>query len=340
MTHEELEEAVPLYAAGALERPERQALETHLLSGCVSCHTALKEYQAVAAVLPFGLQSTPPPRTLKAKIMAARTAPVMEDAATEQQASRPSLEPGEWMNHLFPPESSTSIWSLRWGLGIAALGLLVAGASLAWNSYTAMTDSTAKLQALQTASQEQAAKLASIQQQIREREQTIDRLKAETDQQRTEAMALKEQLIQRDAELEDLRLQLVTRSSPPQAAHAPEAELAALLHQSTAVRTISLNGSEKAKGAAGFLLYDARTHKLWLYSINLPTCPKGMHYQIWAMQEKPVSMGSFHNHGGETAHRFITHHPNLSTVKRFTISLEPSGERSAPTGPIYLTSQS
>ena len=73
MTHEELEEAVPLYAAGALERTERQALEAHLLSGCVSCHTALKEFQSVAAILPFGLSSTPPPRTLKAKIMAART---------------------------------------------------------------------------------------------------------------------------------------------------------------------------------------------------------------------------------------------------------------------------
>jgi hypothetical protein len=36
MTHEELEESVPLYAAGALDRIERQALEAHLLSGCAS----------------------------------------------------------------------------------------------------------------------------------------------------------------------------------------------------------------------------------------------------------------------------------------------------------------
>lgn len=338
MTHEELEDAVPLYAAGALERPERQALETHLLSGCVSCHTALKEYQAVAAMLPFGLPHTTPPRTLKAKIMAARTAPVMEDAATEKPASRPSLEPGEWMNHLFPPESSASLWSLRWGAGLAMLGMLATSAYFAWNSYTAMTDSTAKLEALQTASQEQAEKLASIQQQLREREQTINRLNSERDQQRTEATELKEQLTQREAELEDLRIQLVTRSTTPQAAYAPEAELAALLRQSH-VQAISLSGSDKAKSAAGFLLYDARTQKLWLYSHNLPKCPKGMNYQIWAMQEKPVSMGTFHNHGGETAHRFTTRQPNLSTVKQFTISLEPSGERSAPTGEIYLASQ-
>ena len=46
MTHEELEESVPLYAAGALDRTERQTLEAHLLSGCASCHSALKDYQS------------------------------------------------------------------------------------------------------------------------------------------------------------------------------------------------------------------------------------------------------------------------------------------------------
>lgn len=36
MTHEELESAVPLYAAGTLEQTKRQALDAHLLSGCAS----------------------------------------------------------------------------------------------------------------------------------------------------------------------------------------------------------------------------------------------------------------------------------------------------------------
>lgn len=339
MTHEELEEAVPLYAAGALERPERQVFEAHLLSGCATCHTALKEYQAVAAVLPFGLHSTPPPCTLKAKIMAARSSLAMVEETADKQASKPRLEPGEWMNHLFPPKSSASSWSLRWGLGLAAIGILATSTYLAWSSFTAMTDGTAKLQALQTASQEQATTLASVQQQLREREQTIDRLKEEVQQQHTDATELKEQLAQRETELEDLRLQLVARGRAPQAAHAPEVELAALLRQSE-VHAISLSGSDIAKQAAGFLLYDAHTHKVWLYSLNLPKCPQGMNYQVWAMHDKPVSLGTFHNHGGETAHRFISRLPNLPAAKQFTISLEPSGDRSAPTGPIYLASQS
>ncbi|TLY22049.1 MAG: hypothetical protein E6K66_08460, partial [Nitrospirae bacterium] len=72
MTHEELEESVPLYAAGALDRIERQALEAHLLSGCASCHSALKDYQSVAALLPLSLSPMRPPRSLKATIMAGR----------------------------------------------------------------------------------------------------------------------------------------------------------------------------------------------------------------------------------------------------------------------------
>ena len=339
MTHEELEEAVPLYAAGALERSERQALEAHLLSGCVACHGALKEYQTVAAVLPFGLHTTPPPRTLKARIMAARASSVMPEEPADKQAVRPSLEPGEWMNHLFPPESSASSWALQWGLGVAALGILATGAYIAWNSYAAMTDGTARLQALQRTSHEQAAELASVQQHLREREQTIARLIEEVQQHRAETEELNEQLTQREIELEDLRLQMVARGRAPQAARAPEVELAALLRQGS-VQAIPLSGSDMARQAAGFLLYDARTQKVWLYSLNLPKCPKGMNYQLWAMHDTPVSLGTFHNHGGETAHHFITRLPNLSAANQFAISLEPSGERSAPKGPIYLASQS
>ena len=101
MTHEELEESVPLYAAGALDKIERQALEAHLLSGCASCHSVLKDYQSVAALLPLSLSPIPPPRSLKATIMAERTpAPIPAEAAPNEP-TRPSLEPGEWMNHLF-----------------------------------------------------------------------------------------------------------------------------------------------------------------------------------------------------------------------------------------------
>src|SRR5207253_846074 len=78
MTHDALEESVPLYAAGALDRIERQALEAHLLSGCASCHSALKDYQSVAALLPLAL--TP--------------GKVGEDCRYATRARRPSQDPG------------------------------------------------------------------------------------------------------------------------------------------------------------------------------------------------------------------------------------------------------
>jgi hypothetical protein len=109
MTHDELEEAVPLYAAGALDRVERQALEAHLLSGCQSCRTALKDYQSVASLLPFGLSPTQAPRALKSKVMAARNPDPIAIDNLLKESGRPSLEPGEWMNHLFPAHRSRPV---------------------------------------------------------------------------------------------------------------------------------------------------------------------------------------------------------------------------------------
>ncbi|HSQ91637.1 MAG TPA: hypothetical protein VLM19_05640, partial [Nitrospiraceae bacterium] len=87
MTHDALEESVPLYAAGALDRIERQALEAHLLSGCTSCHNALKDYQSIAALLPLALSPTKPPHSLKSTIMAKRNpVPIPAEAAPNEPA--------------------------------------------------------------------------------------------------------------------------------------------------------------------------------------------------------------------------------------------------------------
>ncbi|MFO0707264.1 MAG: anti-sigma factor [Nitrospira sp.] len=339
MTHEELEEAVPLYAAGALERPERQALEAHLLSGCVSCHTALKDYQAVAALLPFGLNSVQPPRGLKAKIMAARIpTPVTEEAIAEKPAQKPSLEPGEWMNHLFPPESSSSSWSLGWALGAAAVVVLATGLYFGWDAFLQGATGPNKVQQLQTASDQQATKLASLQHELADRERTIAQLKDDVQQRTADMTELKDQLIQREAELDDLRQQLTSRGGTV-AVRGPEDELAALLRAPTA-QAISLTGSDAATRAAGMLMYDARTKKVWLYAVNLPECPSGTTYQLWAINDRPVSVGTFHMDSGETAHLLVNRLSNFAKAKKFAVSLEPSGGRPAPTGPIYLVSQS
>lgn len=338
MTHEELEDAVPLYAVGALERVERQALEAHLLSGCVPCHTALKEYQSVAAVLPFGLTTTAPPRTLKAKIMAARSAAAVAAEPTSKQSPKPSLEPGEWMNHLFPPESSSRSLSVGWALGFAVVVILAVGGYLAWMWYEQFMDANTTLQQLQAQAEATASKLASLQQQLTERDRSLSQLRDELQRRASDLAELKDQLIQRETELEDVKTLLAQRGSTARLRTSQD-ELAALLRIPN-VKVVALTGSDMAKGAAGFLLYDPRTQKGWLYSVNLPECPNGTTYQLWAIQEKPVSVGTFHMDSGETAHLLVKQIPDFTAAKKFAVSLEPSGGRPQPTGPIYLVSQS
>lgn len=338
MTHEELEESVPLYAAGALDRIERQALEAHLLSGCTSCHSALKDYQSVAALLPLGLSPTKPPRSLKATIMAGRNpAPIPAEAAPNEPA-RPSLEPGEWMNHLFPPVAPARSSSLPWALGLAALLIVAVGGYFAWNVSTQRSIDTSNIKKLEALIQEKSTNLAGLQREVGDQAKVLAELRNEMQQRTNEATEAKEQLAQREAELEEIRIQLSQRESA-RTVRTPQDELASLLRIPN-VRVVSLTGSDMAKRAAGFLLYDSRTQKVWLYSVNLPECPAAMTYQLWAIHDKPVSIGIFHMDRGETAHLLVKKVPSFTGAKTFAVSLEPSGGRPQPTGPMYLLSRS
>ncbi|MBH0185895.1 MAG: hypothetical protein HP477_10925 [Nitrospira sp.] len=328
MTHEELEDAVPLYAVGALERTERQVLEAHLLSGCLACHATLKEHQSVAVLLPFSLPLTQPSRVIKAKIMAARTPAAAAEPVT-QPPNKPSLEPGEWMNHLFPPDDPTPASLFAWVTGVVLLALLTGGGYLAWNSYTQMADDTTKLAQLHTELDRTRSALA-------ERERSLTASREDLQRRTSDVAALKDQLIQREAELDDTQAQLALRGGPP--VRAPQDELAILL-RTPDVKAIPMAGTTMAKPASGMLLFDARTKKAWLYSVNLPACPDGATYQVWAIYEKPLSAGIFQVGSGETSHLFVTPLPNFNNAKKFVVSLEPAGGRSELSGPIYLSDQ-
>ena len=314
MTHEELEEAVPLYAAGALDRAERQALEAHLLSGCQPCHNALKEYQSVASVLSFGLSPIQAPRALKAKIMAARNPDSLAIDNSVKEPGRPSLEPGEWMNHLFPPIVPARSFSLPWAIGFATLLIVGLGGYLVW-TYT--------------------LKVANLQRDVSTRDRVLAELQVDAQRKANDAIELKSQLMEREVELDTARAQLsaVVRGKVPQD------ELAALLRQPDA-KVVTLSGSDMAKQASALLLYNPTTQKIWLYSAHLPECPRGTAYQLWAIDQRPVSVGTFHMDAGETSHLLVKRLPEFAKAKKFAVSLEPAGGRPQPTGPIYLIGQS
>ena len=324
MTHEELEEVVPLYAAGALERTERQAFEAHLLSGCATCHAALKEYQSVAAVLPFGLSPTQPPRSLKAKIMASRNVlPVGAESSTKD-VPKSSLEPGEWMNHLFPPIAPARSGSLPWVIGLATVLVLAVTGYVAWNYVTQVASDSMRLEQLSAQLQDRSVKLASVQRELAERERALAELRDDMQRRTTDLAELKDQLIHHEAELDNLRNQLTSAS---RRGRATQDELASLL-RAPDIHAVSLSGSDMAKEAGGVLLFDPRTQKIWLYAVNLPECPNGMTYQLWAITDKPVSVGTFHMDLGETAHMLVKRLPDFTRVRQFSVSLEPSGGRS------------
>ena len=338
MTHEELEESVPLYAAGALDRIERQALEAHLLSGCTSCHSALKDYQSVAALLPFSLSPTRPPRSLKATIMAERNPAPIPAGAAPNEPARSSLEPGEWMDHLFPPVAPARSLSLPWALGLATLLIVAVGGYLAWKVATQRSIDTSNIKQLEASLQDKSAKLAGLQREASDQAKALAELRNEIQQRTNQATEAKEQLVQRETELEETRVQLSQRGGA-RTVGTPQDELATLLRIPN-VKAVALTGSDMAKRAAGFLLYDSRTQNAWLYSVNLPECPAGTTYQLWAIRDKPMSVGTFHLNPGETAHLLVKKVPSLTDAKTFAVSLEPSGGRPQPTGPMYLLSRS
>jgi Anti-sigma-K factor rskA len=163
-------------------------------------------------------------------------------------------------------------------------------------------------------------------------------LRNELRKQTSEAAEIKEQLAQHETELEMTRALLSQRGNA-RIVGTPQDELASLLRMPN-VKAVSLQGSDAAKQAGGILLYDSRTQKIWLYSVNLPESPAGMTYQLWAIHDKPLSVGIFQMDAGKISNLLVKNVLNFSDAKTFAVSLEPSGGRPQPTGPIYLLSRS
>lgn len=334
MTHEDLEETVSLYAVGALERVERQALEAHLLSGCVSCHTSLKEYQSATAILPFGLTMVAPPHSLKAKIMEAR-GPAANAESADRQPQNTRLEPGKWMDHVIPPETGSGLLSGAALWKVALLSILLSGGYYAWEAVDTFSTDKTKLTELRANLEAAQSKLSAVQQQLSERDQSFAQVHDELQHRTSDLEELKDQLTQRESELEDLRARLIQRIGRP--ALTPQHELATVL-RSPNTRAIPLPGTENAKQAIGMVLYDDRAQKVWFYSVNLPECPTGTTYQLWAIQEKPISVGLFRISGGMSTVLLGKPLADFDGAGHFAVTLEPRGGRQEPTGQFFLHS--
>ncbi len=338
MVHEELNESLALYAAGALDRAERQEIDTHLLTGCPACHAELKDFQHVASLLPYALTPVAPPRTLKAKILAARPqiAPAPEIIKRPLQ---PSLEPGDWMKHLFPPTPRLPIWTTP---TFAILALIFA-ASFLYMGYAAYVRTQAE-PASTTAAQVSPQKgleqrIATLQAKTGEQDALIAKLTAATTVGTDEIDELRDRIIQREAEADDLRNQLAQRDKDIAAAKRGQAqsEEVASLYKSAAVRAVSLAGSDGGRASAGLVLFDQASGRAFFYAYNLPTLAAGQVYQLWAIDLKPISGGIFIPDVGQKGRLSMRGLPLGNRVTKFAVTVEPTGGQPLPSGPIYLS---
>jgi len=325
MSHEQFEDAVPLYAIGALDRQERQALEAHLLTGCTACRAALKEYQGVATLLPYGLPPAAVPPTLGTQVI---TAVAQEPSRSNEGQTRVQVGPasGRWIERIFPLLPSwPSAFSPTFAL---VLVLLLAGTGWYTFSLNARVSlETAQRQQLETALQEE----------LQQRAGDLTGLQASLSQREAELALVRAQLTQREQDTVILRKALAQRD-----------ELVPFL-RSPHVKVIALYGLEMAKSAGAFLLFDPESKKALLYGFNMPPLPHGKTYQLWAILDKPISAGilttdhiSAGIFGTDTGHKsrlVIRRIPELAHITKFAVSLEPEGGRPQPTGAVYLVGQ-
>ena len=332
MTHEEIEEAIPLYAIGALDRSERTAVESHLLTGCGTCHVLAKDYQAVAGMLPFGLRSVTPPS--KSKILAA----VFENTANAEQAGADGLSFGAWINEWLSPFIKPSLQPV---ISVVLLLLLAGTGWYAWMIHRQVANEAAQREQIEAALHDASTRTAALQQDLTQQEQALASLKEEVEQRIGTVSDTRGKLIEREAELDVVREELSRREQETAGLRKALVQRDDMLTflRSAHVKVVSLSGVESAKSAGAFLLYDNETKKAFFYAFNMPPLPPGKTYQLWAIVDKPMSAGTFGTDSGHKSRVVLKDLPDLSRISKFAVSLEPEGGRPQPTGTIYLAGQ-
>jgi Anti-sigma-K factor rskA len=329
MTHEEIQEAVPLYAVGALNRAEQTAVESHLLMGCETCHVLAQEYQATAGLLPYALPPVSPPP--KSTMLAA----VFRNAASDEQTDS---SVGAWLNELM---SSFVRPSLQPAISMVLLLLLGGTGWYAWMTHRQVAGESAQREQIEAALHDAVTRTAALQQDLTQQEQALASLKEEVEHRIGTVSDTRNTLIEKEAELDVAREELLKREQETARLRKTLAQRDDMLTflRSAHVKVVSLSGVESAKSAGAFLLYDNETKKAFFYAFNMPPLPPGKTYQLWAIVDKPMSAGTFRTDSGQKSRVVLKDLPDLSRISKFAVSLEPEGGRPQPTGAIYLAGQ-
>jgi hypothetical protein len=188
MAHEEFEDAIPLYAAGALDRQDRQSLEAHLLTGCAPCHAALREHQAAAALLPYALTTKAPPAALRDRVMQAALRPSAGDDLVKREASG---DPPGWLRHIHPPSAMRAFQPI---FAVLLLVMLIGVGTYAWFLQSEMTGVIEQRELAEVALQQALSGTTALQRDLTERDRELAELREQIKQERGEFGTLHEAL--------------------------------------------------------------------------------------------------------------------------------------------------
>ena len=111
--HEEYQELVAVYALGTLDDQEREALESHLASGCDACESALREARQVADELVNSVAPVTPSPRVRERLMKR----VREDGPSRQSDAQTTGR-GMWLTL-----ATAASVVLAIGIGLHALHL-------------------------------------------------------------------------------------------------------------------------------------------------------------------------------------------------------------------------
>ncbi len=374
MAHEEFEQNVALYTAGALDPLERQALEAHLAEGCQLCLATLREYQETAGLLPHGLPLTAPPPALKGRIETAALAQVLaQPAVTNTDATLRTADVDATLRTPDPPvvvpsgdvtirlpsqPAGTPVYdaTVRMTHQQAAQAKAVSGPSRQWPRFARPALAAASVAlvlgiglyaySLKSKLAAEIAHRQAIETALQQHTLLAGVLRQKLTQAQQDLVefkqrtlpALQDQVAQREMDIERLRTQVTQKEQELVVLYktaSPKDEMLAML-QSANVRVLSLAGTDAAKSAGGLVLYDPERGKAFLYAFNMPALPRGKVYQLWTITTKPVSAGTFSADTGRKCRHLAHSLPAKSGITKFAVSVEPEGGKPQPTGAIYL----
>ncbi len=197
--------------------------------------------------------------------------------------------------------------------------------------------------------------VATLTTEMKAREESLQQSRAEANQFKGQVETMRLALMERDGQvarlqqtarfsaklpkkMRDLQSQLVQKqieNASLQTALTNQSEWLRLLSSPTA-QLVRMSGSKEAGSAGALLLFDSKMQTAAFNGFNLPKLPAGKIYQLWTIGETPVSAGLFQPWGDRTAVVKTPKIINAEGVKGFSVTMEPAGGKSQPTGPVYL----